>query len=152
MAINETDVKLFVDSWKQGVLDIRNVYDNKGDYQEQASKFLKTHYLFETESVLFKPTLTREEIFRNSFDRALSYFIGGDIDEDKGFAIQPWTKVRFENTDIILHNDTALAMGNYFFTDTEGNEVKVEYTFGYLLDSDGNLRINVHHSSVPFSA
>ena len=68
MAINETDVKLFVDSWKQGVLDIRNVYDNKGDYQEQASKFLKTHYLFETESVLFKPTLTREEIFRNSFD------------------------------------------------------------------------------------
>ena len=72
MAINETDVKLFVDSWKQGVLDIKNVYDNKGDYQEQASKFLKTHYLFETESVLFKPTLTREEIFRNSFDRALS--------------------------------------------------------------------------------
>ena len=39
MAINETDVKLFVDSWKQGVLDIKNVYDNKGDYQEQASKF-----------------------------------------------------------------------------------------------------------------
>ena len=93
MAINETDVKLFVDSWKQGVLDIRNVYDNKGDYQEQASKFLKTHYLFETESVLFKPTLTREEIFRNSFDRALSYFIGGDIDEDKGFAIQDWNSI-----------------------------------------------------------
>ena len=88
MAINETDVKLFVDSWKQGVLDIRNVYDSKGDDQEQASKFLKTHYLFETENVLFKPTLTREEIFRNSFDSALSYFIGGDIDEDKGFAIQ----------------------------------------------------------------
>ena len=44
MAINETDVKLFVDSWKQGVLDIKNVYDNKGDYQEQASKFLETHY------------------------------------------------------------------------------------------------------------
>ena len=48
MAINETDVKLFVDSWKQGVLDIKNVYDNKGDYQEQASKFLETHYLFKT--------------------------------------------------------------------------------------------------------
>ena len=88
MAITKTDVELFVDSWRQGVLDIRSVYDNKGDFQEQASKFLKTHYLFETESVFFKPTLTREEIFRNTFDRALSYFIGGDIDEDKGFALQ----------------------------------------------------------------
>ena len=43
-------------------------------------------------------------------------------------------------------------MGNYFFTDTDGNEVKVEYTFGYMLDDQGSLRINLHHSSVPFSA
>ena len=43
-------------------------------------------------------------------------------------------------------------MGNYFFTTTEGEEVKVEYTFGYMLDGEGNLRINVHHSSVPFTA
>ena len=93
MSINETDVKLFVDSWKQGVLDIRNVYHNKGDYQEQASEFLKTHYLFDTECVFFKPTLTREEIFRNSFDGALSYFIGGDIDEDRGFALQEWKSI-----------------------------------------------------------
>ena len=102
MAINETDVKLFVDSWKQGVLDIKNVYDNKGDYQERASKFLETHYLFETESVLFKPTLTRKEIFRNSFDRALSYFIGGDIDEDKGFAIQEWKSIDTDQMNILI--------------------------------------------------
>ena len=42
-------------------------------------------------------------------------------------------------------------MGNYFFTDTSGNEVKVEYTFGYKL-IDGNLKIDVHHSSFPLSA
>ena len=110
MAINETDVKLFVDSWKQGVLDIKNVYDNKGDYQEQASKFLKTHYLFETESVLFKPTLTREEIFRNSFDRALSYFIGGDIDEDKGFAIQDWKSIDTDQINILIEDELIIAM------------------------------------------
>ena len=60
--------------------------------------------------------------------------------------------MRFENSDIIVQGNTAVAMGNYFFTTTEGEEVKVEYTFGYMQDADGNLRINVHHSSVPFSA
>jgi hypothetical protein len=42
-------------------------------------------------------------------------------------------------------------MGNYFFTDPEGYEVKVEYTFGYIEDGDSNLRIQLHHSSMPAS-
>jgi len=41
-------------------------------------------------------------------------------------------------------------MGNYFFTETNGNEVKVEYTFGYFLNNEGELKINLHHSSLPF--
>ena len=53
------------------------------------------------------------------------------------------------NSEIITHGETAVAMGNYFFTDTEGTEVKVEYTFGYIEDEDSNLRIQLHHSSVP---
>ena len=36
-------------------------------------------------------------------------------------------------------------MGEYFFTDLEGNEAKVEYTFGYKL-IDGALKIDLHHS------
>ena len=145
MAINETDVKLFVDSWKQGVLDIKNVYDNKGDYQEQASKFLETHYLFETESVLFKPTLTREEIFRNSFDRALSYFIGGDIDEDKGFAIQDWKSINTNQMNILIEDELIIAMGVLSF---QTNEVlEVAFTF-ILKESNSNLKIKVHHSSI----
>ena len=145
MAINETDVKLFVDSWKQGVLDIKNVYDNKGDYQEQASKFLGTHYLFETESVLFKPTLTREEIFRNSFDRALSYFIGGDIDEDKGFAIQEWKSIDTDQMNILIEDGLIIAMGVLSF---KSNEVlKVAFTF-MLKESNSNLKIKMHHSSL----
>ena len=43
-----------------------------------------------------------------------------------------------------------MAMGNYFFTTPEGDEVKVEYSFGYVLDDGGNVRINLHHSSMPF--
>ena len=145
MAINETDVKLFVDSWKQGVLDIKNVYDNKGDYQEQASKFLETHYLFETESVVFKPTLTREEIFRNSFDRALSYFIGGDIDEDKGFAIQGWESIDTDQINILIEDELIIAMGVLSFKSDE--VLKVAFTF-MLKESNSNLKIKVHHSSL----
>jgi hypothetical protein len=100
---------------------------------------------------LFKPTLAAVEQFRPTFEQALSYFVASNnaCPEDKGFAIKGWTKVRFENTDIILDGSTALAMGNYFFTPPKGEEVKVEYTFGYVLDDAGALRINLHHSSMP---
>ena len=145
MAITKTDVELFVDSWRQGVLDIRRVYDNKGDFQEQASKFLETHYLFETESVLFKPTLTREEIFRNSFDRALSYFIGGDIDEDKGFAIQEWKSIDTDQINILIEDELIIAMGVLSFKSDE--VLKVAFTF-MLKECNSDLKIKVHHSSL----
>ena len=90
--------------------------------------------------------------FRPTKAEALSYFIAGEdrvCKEDKGFAIQPWTKVRFENTGVILEENRAIAMGNYFFTDLEGSEAKVEYTFGYKA-IDGDLKIDVHHSSFPY--
>ena len=41
-------------------------------------------------------------------------------------------------------------MGNYFFKDSKGCILKVEYTFGYKL-SNGKLVIDLHHSSLPFS-
>ena len=89
--------------------------------------------------------------FRGTFEAALSYFVAsnGVCPEDTGFAIKGWTAVRFENSDVILEDTTALAMGNYFFTAPEGHEVKVEYTFGYLRDAEGALRIRLHHSSMP---
>ena len=71
-------------------------------------------------------------------------------EEDKGFAINPWTMVRFENSNFILEENRALAMGNYFFTDLDGNEAKVEYTFGYKL-LDSQLKIDLHHSSFPYN-
>ena len=145
MSINETDGKLFVDSWKQGVLDIRNVYHNKGDYQEQASEFLKTHYLFDTECVFFKPTLTREEIFRNSFDGALSYFIGGDIDEDRGFALQEWKSINTDQINILIEDKLIIAMGVLSFK--SNGMLKVAFTF-ILKESNSSLKIKAHHSSI----
>ena len=60
-------------------------------------------------------------------------------------------EVRWENEGTSIIGDVALAMGNYFFTTTEGEEVKVEYTFGIEQMDDGALKIVLHHSSIPFN-
>ena len=94
---------------------------------------------------MFKPTLTREEIFRNSFDRALSYFIGGDIDEDKGFAIQDWKSIDTDQINILIEDELIIAMGILSFKSDE--VLKVAFTF-MLKESNSNLKIKVHHSSI----
>ena len=92
--------------------------------------------------------------FRPTFESALSYFVAanGVCQEDTGFAIKGWTSVRFENSGFVINETSALAMGNYFFTGEDGKETKVEYTFGYILDEASDLRIVLHHSSLPASS
>lgn len=140
-------------TWGEGVVKIGSLKDYRQECEAFASDFLDKLYAFKSGTVLFKPTKCEIEQFRPTKADAQSYFIAGDdraCNEDKGFAINPWTKVRFENADIILEENRAIAMGNYFFTDLSGNEAKVEYTFGYKL-VDGVLKIDVHHSSFPYT-
>ena len=135
----------------EGLVASAKAHSEGGDYEGVARNHVETLYAYGMGDVLFKPTLAAVEQFRPTFDEALSYFVASNnaCPEDKGFAIKGWTSVRFENAGVILRETTALAMGNYFFTTPEGDEVKVEYTFGYMLDEVGALRINVHHSSMP---
>lgn len=154
VSITADEVSRAQEVWGAGIVAIGKACTDGGDYVKAAEEHLDTLYGFEAGPVLFKPTKAAETQFRPTRESALSYFVGGNdaYKEDHGFAIHPWTKVRFENVETFLHGDYAVAMGNYFFTETNGNEVKVEYTFGYFKDQEGNLKINVHHSSVPFSA
>jgi len=101
--------------------------------------------------VLFKPTLASEDQFRGTFEDALSYFVGGGIAEDGGFAIAPYTNVRWESEGTVISGDTAMAMGNYFFKQLDGSEVKVEYTFGIEKLDNGEAKFVLHHSSLPFT-
>ena len=75
--------------------------------------------------------------------------------EDAGFAInggKGWSNVVFDNHQIDVTGNVAIAMGNYFFTSAaDGSKTKVEYTFGYKKNADGKVRIFLHHSSVPYS-
>ena len=149
--VNEADINNAQKAWGDGIVAIASAHSNGEDYVSIARNHVETLYAYGLSPVLFKPTLAAVEQFRPNFESALSYFVASNNEctEDKGFAIKGWTNVRFENADVILGDSTALAMGNYFFTTPEGDEVKVEYTFGYIVDSSGNLRINLHHSSMP---
>ena len=151
--VTVADVENAQKAWGEGVVAIAAAHRSEGDYVGRACLHVESLYAYDISPVLFKPTFAIEEQFRPTFEGALSYFIAenGVCPEDKGFAIKGWTKVRFENENVIISQTTAMAMGNYFFTNSKGEEVKVEYSFGYMTDSKGNLRINLHHSSMPAS-
>ena len=149
--VSLAEVKDAQRAWGEGIVAIATAHTNGGDYVGLATDHVNTLYAYQMGPVLFKPTLAATDQFRPTFETALSYFVASNnaCPEDQGFAIKGWTNVRFENSDVIIDGNTALAMGNYFFTSQEGSEVKVEYTFGYIKDDDGSLRIQLHHSSMP---
>ncbi len=139
--------------WGDSLVKLGSLKSNKEACNNEAESLINRLYGYQNGTVLFKPTKAKDNQFRLTFEGAKSYFIGenSNFSEDKGFALQPWTNVRFENASVILNKKSATAMGNYFFTEPNGNVVKVEYTFGYFLDSNQDLRINLHHSSLPYS-
>ena len=139
--------------WGEGIVRIGSLKNNNSECTQYTTSFLNEMYDFENNDILFKPTKASVEQFRPTFKMALSYFLGGDYSfcsEDEGFAMKPWVDVKFANSGFIIENERAIAMGNYFFTDSGGAVVKVEYTFGYKL-RNANLVIDLHHSSLPFS-
>lgn len=149
--ITVEDIEQAQHAWGNGIVAIAAAHRDGGDFAARAHAHVERLYAYGLSEVLFKPTLAAVEQFRPTFDTALSYFAAanGACSEDAGFAIKGWTAVRFENAGMMLHGSTAQAMGNYFFTGPDGHEVKVEYTFGYMQDESGALRINLHHSSMP---
>jgi hypothetical protein len=146
------DVHAAQQAWGDGIVAIGEASAEGGDARLLAAAFLDDLYAFELGPVLFKPTKAALVPFRGDRRAALSYFVAGDeaFPEDHGFALHPWRAVRFENTGVIPIPDGALAMGHYVFTTSSDQETRVEYSFAYLRDPEGRLRIRLHHSSLPF--
>lgn len=153
--ITEQEVVAAQEAWGDGIVSIGKVFSEGGDYRKAAADHINKFYAYDQSLVLFKPTLASVEQFRPSFDGALSYFVGGNksYPEDKGFAITPWSNVRWQNAGIVNNVcHMAVAMGNYFFTPSKGGEeTKVEYTIGYIRDAEGGLRMTVHKSTIPYN-
>lgn len=141
--------------WGDALIKIGSLKDDRASCEIVTKEVIDRLYAFDLGNVLFKPTRANEVQFRGTIEGALSYFIGGSdqFPEDTGFALQPWEKVTFDNAGgILLAEHQAIAMGNYFFTEAGTGEIsQVEYTFGYVRGPEGNLKITLHHSSIPFS-
>ncbi len=150
--ITEAEVVAAETSWGSGLVQIGDVFTKGGDFKAAASTFIDEHYAFNDGTVLFKPTKAAVDEFREDKQQALSYFVGGMEPEDHGFAINPWSKVRFDNKGFYIDEDSAIAMGNYYFTDAKtGKDVKVDFTMGFKrAPSDGHLELFLQHSSLPY--
>ncbi|NET01951.1 MAG: hypothetical protein F6K62_05815 [Sphaerospermopsis sp. SIO1G2] len=150
--ISRKDVMDAQETWGKAIIAIGKAYKNGRNYKALAASTVDRLYGYDQGTVLFKPTKASRGQFRLTRAQAISYFVKGIVPEDTGFALQPWSRVRFENAGMSLGCNDAVTMGNYYFTDANtGRATKVEYTFGYRRDKYGKLRIDLHHSSLPFN-
>lgn len=152
--ITEQEVLAVQKTWGEGIVKIGKVFLDEGDYKAAAEAHIKELYNYEDGQVLFKPTLASVVPFRPTYEGALSYFVGGNgnFPEDHGFAIKPWSAVRWDSAGIQVSGKMAIAMGNYYFTPAKGgDDVKVEYSFAYIKNNDGKLKIVLHGSHIPYS-
>lgn len=140
-------------AWGEAVVEIGQLYQDEKDYVARCKEIIETLYGYDERTVLFKPTLASKTPFRFTLEGAVSYFVANNknFDEDSGFALKPWTNVRFENAGFVLKEEEAITMGCYFFSDHRGEEKKVEYTLGFFRSENGSLKICLHHSSLPYT-
>ena len=140
--------------WANIVIEIGQEYKKKNNVDKLTSELMQKIYAFDYCDVLFKPTLAKVDQFRSSKEEFLSYFLGQNntCKEDSGFAIKNWKSIEFNNYKITEYNNYLLSMGNYFFKDQKNEILKVEYTFGFIKINNNELRINLHHSSIPYGA
>jgi hypothetical protein len=153
--ITEADVKAAQDGWGKALIQISDDFASGGIAKAKATanRVLDAAYGYNLGVVLFKPTLTHgAQTFRTTKAGALAYFVGDDrsFPADKGFALGGWKKYEYRNAGIFINGDLAITMGNVILTDKDGKVTTVDKTWGFKKDSQGQLRIVLHHSSLPF--
>jgi hypothetical protein len=157
--ITYDEVNAAQQAWCDALVKIGKLKEDGGDYKTFAEEVLSTAYNYDNGKVFFKPTLAYgDQTFRNTKKGALAYFIGGDPEypNDKGFALTPWVKARYDNTGeknegIQIYGSVAITMGNVWVTDKTGKEVMVDKTWVFKKGKDGKLKIIVHKSALPFA-
>lgn len=156
--ITYEEVNAAQQAWCDALVQIGKLKTQGKDYRAYAEKVISEAYNYDYGKVFFKPTLAHgAQTFRNNKKGALSYFVGGDPDypNDKGFALAPWVKARYDNAGnanegIQIYGSVAITMGNVWVTGKDGKEVMVDKTWVFKKGKDGKLRIIVHKSSLPY--
>ena len=157
--ITYEEVNAAQQAWCDARVKIGQLKEEGGDYRAFAEQVLSEAYNYDHGKVFFKPTLAYgDQTFRNDKKGALAYFIGGDptYPNDKGFALTPWVKARYDNSGeknegIQIYGSVAITVGNVWVTGKDGKEVLVDKTWVFKKGKDGKLRIIVHKSALPFN-
>jgi len=155
-AISAEEVQSMQEAWGAALLKISRANRESGLKKATsiANEVLDTAYGYNMGPVLFKPTLANgDQTFRTTKEGALAYFVGGNkkFASDKGFALKKWEKYQYKNAAVYINGDMALTMGHVILVDSEGKTTTVDKTWGFKKDLKGNLRIVLHHSSLPYS-
>lgn len=155
-AVTEAEVLAAQQAWCDALVSISETYGKDGHAAARAfaEQVIDSAYAYQMGVVLFKPTLTVvPQTFRTTRDGALSYFVGGDSNypNDSGFALKGWTACSATNAGIFISGNSATSMGNVSITDKSGAVTTVDKTWKFVKDDEGQLRIAVHHSSLPYS-
>ncbi len=156
-SISEANVLAAQQAWGDALVQISMDFEAGGidNARTTARNVIESAYGYNLGPVLFKPTLaSAPQTFRTTADGALAYFVGHDdnFPNDSGFALKGWRSVEVENAALFIDGNTAMSMGSVFITDKDGNVTTVDKTWGYALDSEGTLRIVLHHSSLPYQS
>jgi len=155
MSITEADLEAARVAWGEALIAIAKAFEADGikGARAVAEGVLDAAYGYNLGDVLFKPTLASgEKTFRPTRKGALSYFVGHDDDFplDGGFGIKGWRTVSSQTAASFIEGDVAMWMGWVTMTDKDGQVTKVDKSWGYKKDSDGTMRIVLHHSSLPY--
>lgn len=155
--ITVAEVEAAQRAWGDALVAIATEYDRNGQAAAKAlaERVIDTAYGYDLGPVLFKPTLAAPPTtFRTDREGALAYFVGGNprYPGDTGFALKGWRSYAIENAGILIAGNSATSMGNVTVIDASGNRTTVDKTWGYVRGPDGELRIVLHHSSLPYKA
>ncbi len=155
-ALTQAEVEAAQVAWGNALVSISTTHDADGPEaaKKLAEEIIDAAYGYELGPVLFKPTLTEApQTFRTTKEGALAYFVGQnpEFPDDTGFALKGWTDVKIENAAIFIDGNMATTMGNVHITNKDGSVTTVDKTWGFVRDNDGEIKIVLHHSSLPYS-
>ena len=155
MSISEKNLFDARTAWGNGLIEISETFENEGIEMATslARDMIDNLYGFNLGKVLFKPTLSSgSQTFRTTKEGALSYFVGHNpaYPSDSGFGIKFWREINSDTAAIFIDDTVAMWMGWVTFIDRDGQVTKVDKSWVYKLDDFGNLRITLHHSSLPY--
>ena len=155
MPISEKDLFDARTAWGNGLIEISKIFETEGIEMATsvASEMIDNLYGYDLGQVLFKPTLSGgSQTFRPTKEGALSYYTGQNsvYPNDIGFGVKSWREFNSNTSAIFIDDTVAMWMGSVTLIDKDGQVTKVDKSWGYKLDGNGNLRIVLHHSSLPY--